>query len=146
MQAYTKFFLVIVLQIFACGMCGAQQTVFELLKSDEKRADQLFTARNYQEASKLYSIAAKKEKRSGEIYLKLARTNFYLKNFQAAINNFDFYLSVKHALEKEDVLLLGEAYTSLGNYEKAIETFRAYLAKSGEDPLIMKKIWRLKIR
>jgi tetratricopeptide (TPR) repeat protein len=120
-----------------------QETVFALLTTDEDRADKCFQNKNFVDAQRYYRISLERSKGSNAIYLKLARTNFYLKNYDEAILNFELYSNAERSLSRNDVFLLGEAYTCSGNYSKAIEVFKNYNEKHGDDPLIVKKIWRL---
>jgi tetratricopeptide (TPR) repeat protein len=129
--------------IFFPVLAHGQETVFALLQTDEKRGDEFFLNRNFKIAGKYYSIAIQRNKASEKIYLKLARTNFYSKNYSAAIEHFNQHVRHSGSLDKDDVILLGESYSTVGHYDKAIEIFRSYLSKHGEDILIMKKIWRL---
>lgn len=121
------------------GEC--QETVFALLKSERKLADMYFDKKDYKNALELYRHVAKRNP-SREIELKIARAHLFLKQYHKAISVYE-----KHArgnsLPVKDLYYYAEAQSGISNYAMAVESYRNYLSQVPNDPLIMKKIWRL---
>jgi tetratricopeptide (TPR) repeat protein len=133
-------FIGIILLLIA-GKALGQETVFSLLEPDLKRADKYYSKKNYRDALSLYKAISRK-KPSPEIELKIARSYLFLKNYKQAIVAYERY-GVDNKLPAADVYNYAEAQSGISNYDKAIQSYQDYLQRVPEDPLIMKKIWRL---
>lgn len=122
------------------GRC--QETVFTLLKSERKLADQYFHRKNYQGALNLYQHLARKNSAGRDIIVMTARCHYFLKQFDLCLAVYEKYLNAGNTFAPEDLYYYAEAHAGVGNYKKAMEYYRKYLATSQED-MVMKKIWRL---
>jgi hypothetical protein len=127
--------------LFFAGKALGQETVFSLLEPDLKRADKYYNKKNYSDALSLYQSISRK-KPSSDINLKIARSYHFLKNYKQAIAAYDKVGST-NKLPAADVYYYAEAQSGISNYDKAIQSYQDYLQRVPEDPLIMKKIWRL---
>lgn len=138
MSLRTFVFLLIFTTIFVSAK--SQQTVFTLLKNDERLADQSMTEKNYQQALKLYKRAVKKGRSEKSIDLKMARCLYLLKAYPDAIAMYSKY---GDDLPPADLYNVAEAFCSTREYATAINYYKALLKQNPEDDLVMKKIWRL---
>lgn len=120
----------------------AQETVFALMKSDKKRADEYFEERNFENALRYYAAAAKGSTLSPVISLQIAESNFYLKRYKQAIQVYEAYLTAGHALPQSARLKLAESHAALGEYSKAIGHYREYLKVDSDDGTVLKKVWQ----
>ena len=135
--------LLVVLSFFATATLYAQETVFNSLGNNLKRADKYFTNQNYIDALELYLAVEKKGKAGNEIYLKLARTYHNLHQSDLAVMWYEKYLYIKDSLEPEDQFIYAESLISTGSYEKAIMWLKKYQAHGEDSREIIEKIWRL---
>ena len=119
----------------------SQETVFALFKNDLKLADRYFENRDYQSALKLYKSFAKKHP-STDVDLKIARSHHFLKQYHEAIAAYEKY-GRTNSLAIPDLYYYAEAQSGISGYEKALESYQAYLGRVPDDQLIIKKIWRL---
>jgi tetratricopeptide (TPR) repeat protein len=119
----------------------SQETVFALLKNDRKLADKYFERKDYKNALKLYKNIAQ-DARSSDVKLKIARSHHFLKQYNDAIAAYEPFVK-SNSLAVIDLYYYAEAQSIILNYEKAIESYQAYLARVPDDQMIMKKIWRL---
>ena len=119
----------------------AQATVFSLLKSEVKLADEYFSKKDYQNALRLYKHAAKK-KPSPEVQLKIARTHHLLNQHNESVAVYEKHRKTKQ-LPLKDLLYLAESLSGISKYDAALETFENYLAEAPENELVMQKMWRL---
>ena len=74
--------------------------------------------------------------------LKIARSHHFLKQYHDAIAAYEKY-GRTNSLSIPDLYYYAEAQSGILNYEKALESYQAYLGRVPDDQLIMKKIWRL---
>jgi tetratricopeptide (TPR) repeat protein len=119
----------------------SQETVFALFKNDLKLGDRYFEDKDYQNALKLYKSFSRKHP-SKDVDLKIARSHHFLKQYHEAIAAFEKYVTT-NSLSIPDLYYYAEAQSGILDYEKAIESYQAYLGRVPDDQLIMKKIWRL---
>jgi len=135
--------LLVVVIIFGAYEGACQETVFGLLKKNEKLADRYFEERNFQEALNLFQAAARKNPRDHELRLKIARCHYFLKQYPKASDSYEQYLKAGQPFPPKDLYYYAETYVTLGDYKKAVEYFRQYLVQTPNDSLITEKIWRL---
>lgn len=121
------------------GRC--QETVFSLLKSDLKLADDYFENSDYHNALSLYQSMANK-KPSPTLQLKIARSHLFLKQYREAVSVYEQHTKSSD-LPVADLYNYAEAQSGVSNYAKAIQSYQDYLSRVPDDPLVMKKIWRL---
>ena len=120
----------------------SQETVFALLKSDKKRADEYFREKNYESALLYYSSASRRHFNSA-IALQIAESSFHLKKYKQAVQAYEEYLKRNSSLPESSLFQLAESYTAEADYPNAVRYYREYLTKHGDDPIILKKIWRI---
>src|SRR5687768_4765117 len=97
----SKILLVVVIILGAYeGAC--QETVFGLLKKNEKMADRYFEERNFQEALNLFQTAARKNPRDYELRLKIARCHYFLKQYPKASDSYEQYLKAGQQFPPKD--------------------------------------------
>lgn len=120
----------------------SQETVFALLKSDTRLADEYYRDKNYKKALRIYAALFERDHSSKTLPVKVARCLYFMKDYARAVgvfqrmNNDDF-------LSAEDQFYYGEALAATGNYKKAIQVYNQCLAKSPGNEWIIQKIWRL---
>ena len=135
-------YLVCVISLFLIANIGkSQETVFELWKSDLKLADSYFENRDYHQALKLYRYVVKK-KPNREVELKMARTYHLLKQYDKAVMFYERHAST-NSLPVKDLYYYAEAQSGICEYGRALESYQKYYSRVPDDPLVMKKIWRL---
>lgn len=123
----------------------AQETVFSMMKSDNRKASEMFASRKYRQAARLYQSLADRAP-NAEYYLALARAHYYLHEPAEASHWYKKYISSRENLPVNDVLLYAESLAAQRDYEQAIQYYTQYANLTDHDPLIMKKIWQLKNR
>jgi tetratricopeptide (TPR) repeat protein len=121
----------------------SQETVFALLKSDKRRADEYFREKNFENALRYYSNVSKGRRFNAAIVLQIAETSFHLKKYKQAVDAYERYLKSNATLPKNSLFQLAESWACLGDYTKAMNYYRQYLQENGEDPIILKKVWRI---
>ena len=135
-------YLICVISLFLIANIGrSQETVFELWKSDLKLADRYFENRDYHQALKLYRHVVKK-KPNREVELKIARTYHLLKQYDKAVMFYEKHAST-NGLPVKDLYYYAEAQSGISEYGRALESYQKYYSRVPDDPLVMKKIWRL---
>src|SRR5688572_12036749 len=137
----TKITLCILFVLLIASKATSQETVFALLKNDLRLADKYFENKDYQSALKLYKTVAKRRP-SKEVELKIARSHHFLKQYHQAIAAYEKHVK-SNSLTTPDLYYYAEAQSGILNYEKAVESYQAWLGRVPDDQLIMKKIWRL---
>ena len=137
-------FVLIALLTFSSFAYG-QETVFTLMRSDEKKAAAYYNAKNYRQALKLYESMSTHSK-DDEYYLPIARSYYYLHEPKNAVKWYDKFVSLDKNLPVKDIFLFAESLSASAQYEQAIKYYTQYQALSNEDPIVMKKIWQLKNR
>lgn len=138
---YTVLLALVELLASSPGFC--QESVFNGLKSNVKRADYFFNINSYKNAQELYLSAERKNKGGDMIYLKLGRTYFKLKEYENSAFWYGKHMDEKTSLPDAKLLNYAEALRSTGDYEKAIRYYKIYRKTHPEDQRIIEKIWRL---
>ncbi|HEY0655636.1 MAG TPA: tetratricopeptide repeat protein [Chryseosolibacter sp.] len=136
----------IVLTLFLVALAQdslAQETVFALLKSDKKRADEYFREKNFESALKYYSVVSERKNVSPSLMLQIAESSFFLKKYQQAVNAYEIYLKANSKIPENSLFQLAEACVSLGDHAKALAYYKKYIDDFGPDPIVLKKIWRI---
>jgi hypothetical protein len=136
-----KIALCILFVFLIASKATSQETVFALLKNDLRLADKYFENKDYQSALKLYKTVAKRHP-SKDVDLKIARSHHFLKQYHQAIAMYEKHVK-NNSLSTPDLYYYAEAQSGILNYDKALESYQAYLIRVPDDQLIMKKIWRL---
>src|SRR5690242_4645141 len=70
-----------------------QETVFSIMKSDNRRASELFSSRRYREAARLYESMADRAP-NAQYYLALARAHYYLHEPAEAARWYEKYIGL----------------------------------------------------
>ncbi|MGK7392684.1 MAG: tetratricopeptide repeat protein [Candidatus Cyclobacteriaceae bacterium M2_1C_046] len=134
------YFLLVWLILLPIFDVKSQQTVFNLFKSDIELADRHYNNGNYVDALDLYISALKNNEDPSSVNLKIARCYYFLKDYQKAVKVYD---KVLNGLNSSDTFFYAEAQAAIGDYKKAIESYKEYLSNNPSNELIKKKIWRL---
>jgi tetratricopeptide (TPR) repeat protein len=124
---------------------AAQNTVFALFKPDRKKADEYFDRKDYKQALTLYLTVNEKD-HDDELEYKIARCYHYLNRPQAAAAHYKFLSDKEKLFKSDDMFIYAECLSELGQYDNAIAFYNSYLKTADNDPLVKKKIWRLKNR
>lgn len=135
-------YIALIFVLMSSSPAFSQETVFALLKSDKKRADQYFREKNYESALLYYSSASRRRFNS-TLALQIAESSFHLKKYKQAVQAYEEYLKSNSTPPQSSLFQLAESYASLGDYTNAVRYYREYLAKHGDDPIVLKKIWRI---
>ncbi|MEJ1240806.1 tetratricopeptide repeat protein [Chryseolinea sp. T2] len=133
------------LQMTAVITTFGQETVFSIMKSDNRKASELFASKRYRQAARLYESMADRAPNS-KYYLALARAHYYLHEPVEASTWYEKYLTIESELPANDVLLYAEALASQKKYDQAVNYYKQYEKLSDNDPMVMKKIWQIKNR
>lgn len=116
----------------------AQQSVFELFKSDTKLASQYFEQGDLKEAVRMYQHS-----KAPDAKLMLARSYYLLKESAKTIEAFDAYTQTGKALTAADVYTYAEASLTLKKYDLALNSFQKVLKLDPANEEVVKKIWRV---
>jgi tetratricopeptide (TPR) repeat protein len=138
-----RYLLVMALLLMVVPEGLAQETVFSMLKNDEKRGDEYFKGNNFHAALTSYRHAARKNSSDSEIHIKIARCYYFLKVYDKAIALYERYLTDNKKAFPKDLFYFAESESATGMYKKAIDHYKEYLALSPDDGIVMQKIWRL---
>lgn len=123
----------------------AQETIFSFLQNDVKKADGYYAAKNYRQALDLY-IKMSDRSKSDRYFLQIARSYYYLNQPKDAAQWYAKTFSQKKALPVKDIFIYAETLSALKQYDQAIQLYTQYLSVNSDDPVCIKKIWRLKNR
>ena len=121
-----------------------QETVFNSLKSDVKRADRYFAEEHFQSALDLYLSAEKKNKKDSLLELKIGKTYYQLKQYENATIWYGKHLIHANHMPDNELYHYAEALRSSNKYEEAIRYYKLYQALQPDDTKVIEKIWRLK--
>lgn len=138
-----RYISLLLFMAMSMGHAFSQETVFALLKSDKRRADEYFREKNFENALRYYSSFSKGRTLDPSIALQIAESSFYLKKYKQAVEAYEQYLQANVALPKNSLLQLAESLVCLGDYANAVRYYRQYLQEHGDDPVVLKKIWRI---
>jgi tetratricopeptide (TPR) repeat protein len=139
----TKLLYLVFLLLFPIISVRAQETVFALLKRDQKLADQYFAERNYRGALMLYDDVAKKKPSEGELQLKIARCFYFLKQYSKAAEAYNQCAVKGYKFTNDDIYYRAETEACLTSYDQAIQHYRDYLSNVSDDHIVMRKVWQL---
>ncbi|MGC3943561.1 MAG: tetratricopeptide repeat protein [Chryseolinea sp.] len=135
----------IALQLCVVICAIGQETIFTIMKSDNRKASELFANKRYRQAARLYESLADRAP-DPDYYLALARAHYYLHEPAEASIWYKKYLDAGVDLPSNDVLIYAEALTSQGKYDQAVSYYKEYEKLVDNDPMVMKKIWQIKNR
>ncbi len=141
----SKFILLIVAILVAPNIAFGQETIFSVLKTDRQNADDYFERKNFRHALPLYLNLLRKVK-DDEIELRIARSYYGLNQPKEAEEWYRRVIPKVKTLPTEDILNYAESLSALGQYDRAINWYEQYLKRENNDPLTLRKIWRLKNR
>jgi tetratricopeptide (TPR) repeat protein len=136
---------VVMFFIFLFNTVAAQDTVFTLFKPDRKQADEYFDHKDYKQALRLY-LTINKKNHDDELEYRIARCYHYLNQPQAAVAYYQLLSDKEQLFQPDDIFIYAECLSELGRYDNAIALYNRYLKTTDSDPLVVKKIWRLKNR
>jgi len=135
----------IFLQLTIVSDANGQETVFTIMKSDNRKASELFANKRYRQAARLYESLADRAQ-DPNYYLALARAHYYLHEPAEASKWYEKYLTADAELPANDVLIYAESLAAQGKYDQAVNYYKAYEKIADDDPMVMKKIWQIKNR
>lgn len=132
--------------LFLCNgsIIYGQETVFNGLKSDIKRADRYYKEDHFQSALGLYLSAEKKNKKDSLLELKIGKTYYELKQYENAAIWYGKHLMHANNMPDDDLYHYAEVLRSSNQYEEAIKYYKVYQALQPTDTKVIEKIWRLK--
>lgn len=123
----------------------AQQTVFSMMKGDNRRAADLMSSGKYRDAVEVYESMAGRTA-DPQYYLEIARVYTKLNEPAASVLWYRKYTDLGKDLPAADLLAYAESLATQGDYNNAIKYFTQYELASGNDPRVMKKIWQIRNR
>jgi tetratricopeptide (TPR) repeat protein len=122
-----------------------QETVFTMMKPDNRKASELFSARKYRQAARLYTSLAERAP-NPQYYLALARAHYYMHEPAESSKWYQKYLDLGEDLPVSDLLLYAESLAANREYDSAVKYYTQYEKLSDHDPQILKKIWQIRNR
>lgn len=134
-----------ILWLFTGVSVFAQETVFSIMKSDNRKASEFFASKRYRQAARLYESMADRAP-NADYYLAIARAHYFLHEPDEAARWYQKYLDLDAELPTNDVLLYAESLAAQRNYDLAVRYYSQYEKLTDSDPRIMKKIWQIKNR
>jgi hypothetical protein len=140
---WIRYILLITFVLAGATDLFSQETVFALLKSDKKRADEYFREKNFESALKYYSSVSERKKVSPALMLQIAESSYFLKKYRQAIDAYEIYLTTNPSLPENSLFQLAESCVSLGENVKALKYYKKLIDDFGDDQVVVKKIWRL---
>ncbi|MBL0741020.1 tetratricopeptide repeat protein [Chryseolinea lacunae] len=123
----------------------AQETVFSFLKSDAAKADDYYAAKNYRQAVRLYETATANNN-TDRYFLPIARSYYFLHHYHEAVTWYARALDAKTVLPADDLYRYAESLSAMKHYDAAIQYYTQYQNLTGNDALVLRKIWRLRNR
>lgn len=123
-------------------IAGAQDHVFGLFKSTERRGDEYAERRRYTDAVKVYEEISSTN-RTRSVDLKLARCYCYVKNFLACIRGYEVFVKKGGKLDQNDLRMLSDAEMQSEKYDQALLHLRELLRLNPDDAIVIQKIWRI---
>lgn len=117
-----------------------QETIFGLLKRDEKLADEYMSHGRYADAVEIYSDLARNGNVGKEIKLRIAQCHYKMGSYRNAIY---WYSQCEFDDSFIDIFRFAESYTAVGDHQNAIDQYKKCLAIKPDDVLITRKIWQL---
>lgn len=121
-----------------------QESIMRVAQGPEKKADAYFADGSYAMAATLYEGLVSKNVASAGVYLRLAKCNYYLKDFTQAHRWFSEVLKRQKNLRDSDRMLYAETLASLQRYSEAADQYSFIEAAKDSDLWIHNKIWRFK--
>ena len=91
-----------------------------------KEADELFQFRNFVEAEKAYKAVLAQEPNNYMATLRVARCNWYIQEYDEAVNYFESALIIDENANDTVFFDLAVAYKKLNRYSDARETFKKF--------------------
>lgn len=95
-----------------------------------ERANQLYKAYKYASASKIYLKLSSKKKPNLQDMERLADCYFKMNNYEDA-EKWYAYIAVFPGSKPENLINYGESLKAIGNYDKAKQVLKDYVAKTG---------------
>ncbi len=135
--------LLLALVVAPLFVVQAQGTVFSIFESTDDQANAYFNAGAYQQALDLY-LPAVHASSPIEDYLRIAQCYYHLHQPAHSTLWYERYLKSGGILPESDIYLYAESLSALGRYDEAINWYDQYLQKNNDDPVVIRKVWRLK--
>lgn len=130
---------VVLLLALLSGMASGQ-SVFQLFRDDELRADEYYAQDSYAHALQLYLTA-----RPGTVnHVKVARCYYKLHQYALATTHFELASVSAKAMGAEDEIFFAECLAACKRYPEALSHYQAYLRHVPDDEMVTRKIWRIR--
>lgn len=120
-----------------------QETVFGLLKKEQRLGLEYFEQKRYAAALPILQKVSRKQPNNKELKLVLARCHFGLKQYEESIKVFDSYSKNMEDFDYEDVNRLAEAFLVSGDYGSARKAFKQCILLKPDNPLLIRKVWQI---
>jgi hypothetical protein len=137
-------FFFISIFILSPDKISAQETVFQILQNDLKKADLYYVEGSYNHALHIYRDQEKKAGNAKDIMLKIARCFYFLHQYANSLAWFEKYLAESKNILSSDRFLFAEVLSACKKYPEAIDQYQEYLKLNPDDDLVLNKVWRLK--
>lgn len=121
----------------------AQESVFEVLKSDLKKANEFYKANAYHDAVQLYTRLADQKKGNNVLHLKIANSYFMLNKMELAVSSYSKYAQDGGKFNETEIVRFATSLQATGDYDRAIGWFQKYSQKNPKDHEISLRIWQL---
>ncbi|MEQ9413955.1 MAG: tetratricopeptide repeat protein, partial [Cyclobacteriaceae bacterium] len=121
----------------------AQETVFGLLKKEERIGVEYLELGRYAAALPILQKVSRKKPDNKELKLALARCYFELKHYDQSIKVYDAYSKNIEDFDYDDVNRLAEAFLVLGDYRRSREAFKQCISLKPDNSFLIRKIWQI---
>jgi tetratricopeptide (TPR) repeat protein len=118
-------------------------SVFSLVKKDERLADEYMRKKDYRNALELYKGKYNRRPDNHDIGLKIASCYYLLKEYQSAFAAYEQLAKSNVTFSRYDLLNYAEASASIQKITKAAELFRMLVNLFPNDTIVANKLWRI---
>ena len=118
--------LLLVGLVFSGSFCRGQGSIFTNLRSDLKRADQLYEELAYAPATELYqTVLGRSKENQDDIKIKLGRCYYHLNKPQQSAYWYEQVLAKDSLLTEQDRIRFAQSLSGSQQYAKAKEQYQA---------------------
>lgn len=136
-------YIIFLCLVFFDSTLHAQESIFNGLKSDLKKANDFYEDMAYHDAVQLYTLVADEQKGNVMLHLKIANCYYMMNNMELAVAAYSKFVRRGGKLNQAMKLRYANCLQATGNYNEAIVWFQKYLEKKPKDHEISLRVWRL---
>lgn len=120
------------------------QSVFTLVKNQQKLADHSLSERSYQQAIEQYELLIKRNPKNINNNFQLAQCYYHIRQFEKCASRYErLLIEKKNAFSVQDMFFYAEVQTTLKNYNAALLAYQYCQQKEPDNLIFAKKIWRI---